>query len=226
VAAEALGARELADPSLSASPFNAFSCATCHAVVAPSDASDPAARRAGPLYPGYNLFDVVHRGSWWGGYETRLLDAINACMTNFMGGAPLSADDPRARAIYEYLATVSPDSPSPPFPLTVVKNITDLAPGGDAGRGHDLYDRGCATCHGTPHTGEGRLGSKSSIIPEDTLNGPVCARAPDPHACTRTVVIEKIRHGRFFNIGGLMPLYSVEALADTEIVDLLAYLGL
>ncbi len=31
---------------------------------------------------------------------------------------------------------------------------------------------------------------------------------------------------RFYNIGGTMPLYSVEAISDQEIVDALAYLGL
>jgi hypothetical protein len=30
----------------------------------------------------------------------------------------------------------------------------------------------------------------------------------------------------FFNIGGVMPLYSLEALSDGDVVDLLAYLGL
>ena len=42
----------------------------------------------------------------------------------------------------------------------------------------------------------------------------------------RAVVVEKIRHGKFFNIGGIMPLYSVESISDQEIVDTLAYLGL
>jgi thiosulfate dehydrogenase len=39
-------------------------------------------------------------------------------------------------------------------------------------------------------------------------------------------VVEKIRHGKFYNIGGTMPLYSVEAISDQEIVDALTYLGL
>jgi thiosulfate dehydrogenase len=40
------------------------------------------------------------------------------------------------------------------------------------------------------------------------------------------VVIEKTRHGRFFGVGGNMPLYSLEALSDEDLGALLAYLGL
>jgi thiosulfate dehydrogenase len=66
--------------------------------------------------------------------------------------------------------------------------------------------------------GTGRLSSRVSIIPEDTIAlFPTNARA---------VVVEKVRHGKFFNIGGVMPLYSAEAITDQEIVDVLVYLGL
>jgi thiosulfate dehydrogenase len=40
------------------------------------------------------------------------------------------------------------------------------------------------------------------------------------------VVIEKVRHGRFFGIGGEMPLFSSEALPDPALGDLLEYLEL
>jgi thiosulfate dehydrogenase len=232
------GARLMADTSVSPSPFNAFSCATCHAVrVAAVDAPLPTAateRHDGPIFPGWNLYDVVHRPSWYGGTISRLLDAINVCIVEYMGGAELTEDDERARAIYEYLVSISPDDPAPAQPLTVVKNVNDLsalAGGADAARGDDIYARACRGCHGTPHTGAGRLGEKSSVIPEDSLTGPVCApktgpAPPDPRACARAVVVEKVRHGKFFNIGGLMPLYGAEQISDVEIADVLAYLGL
>lgn len=57
-----------------------------------------------------------------------------------------------------------------------------------------------------------------SIIPEDTLKV-----FPDS---ARTVVVEKIRHGKFFNVGGNMPLYPAESISDQEIADVLSYLGL
>lgn len=210
VPAATLGQRRFSDPALSTSPFNAVSCSTCHQV-----AKAPVARND----PGYNLYDVVHRGAWWGGFEATLLSAMNYCLTEFMGGAALSVDDERARELYEYLAQNSPDNPSPALSLTVVKNVTPLTNlTGDAARGKQIFDQSCRRCHGDPRTGNGRISTKVSIIPTDTLNAfPTNARA---------VTVEKVRHGRFFNIGGIMPLYSAEVISDQEIADILAYLGL
>jgi thiosulfate dehydrogenase len=229
VAAATVGARLVADPSLSTSPLNAFACSTCHPVVVGAPPAADAGRHVGPIYPGANLYDVVHRPSWWGGDKTQLLDAVNYCLAEFMGGAELAADEPRARALYEYLVAISPDAPAPAWPLTVVKNVTalgGLAAGADAGRGADVWARGCAGCHGEPHTGAGKLGDKTSVVPEDSLNGPVCAPVADRRGCARAVVVEKVRHGKFFNIGGTMPPYSLEALGDDELADVLAYVGL
>jgi thiosulfate dehydrogenase len=39
------------------------------------------------------------------------------------------------------------------------------------------------------------------------------------------VVVEKVRHGKFFNIGGMMPLYSVETLTDQQLADIVTFLG-
>jgi thiosulfate dehydrogenase len=38
--------------------------------------------------------------------------------------------------------------------------------------------------------------------------------------------VEKVRHGRFFNIGGVMPFYTAEALSDQTIADILSHMGL
>ena len=210
VPAATLGERQFSNPSLSTSPFNALSCSTCHQV-----AKSPAARND----PGFNLYDVVHRPTWWGGYETTLLDAINYCMTEFMGGRALAPDSDSARELYEYLAANSPDAPALALPLTVVKNVTGLTNlTADKTHGKDVYDRSCRRCHGDPHTGNGRLSSKVSIIPDATL-----ASFPTN---AREVAVEKVRHGRFFNIGGIMPIYPAESISDQEIADVLAYLGL
>ena len=209
VPAATLGERQFSNSALSTSPFNAFSCSTCHQV-----AKSPAARND----PGFNLYDVVHRPTWWGGYETTLLDAINYCMTEFMGGRALAADSDSARELYEYLAANSADPSAPALPLTVVKNVTGLTNlTGDTAHGKDVYDRSCRRCHGDPHTGNGRLTSKASIIPEDT-------QRVFP-GIARQVAVEKVRHGKFFNIGGIMPLYPAETISDQEIADVLAYLG-
>jgi len=214
VPAAQIGAERFSDSHLSTSPINFFSCSTCHVV----QAGQPA---GGRIDPGYNLYDTVHRGSWWGGDKIKLLDAINYCLNEFMGGGPLAATDDAARELFEYLDQNSPTKAAQPLPLTVVRNVTDLsnlAAGSDKTRGKDVYGRSCQKCHGDPHTGSGRLSSKVSIIPEDTISVfPTQARA---------VAVEKVRHGKFFNIGGVMPLYSTESMTDEEIADVLAYIGL
>jgi len=219
VSARDSGERFFSDPALSTSPFNAFSCATCHAVGAATPLVVDGGPHVGTINPGYDLFNVVHRPSWWGGYMTRLLDSMNYCLTEFMGGAELAAGDDRARALFEYFNANSPDLGAPALPLTVVRNITSLSSlTGDPVRGRDVFARSCQKCHGSAHSGTGRLSSRVSVIPEDTI-----ALFPTN---ARTVVVEKVRHGKFFNVGGVMPLYAAEAITDQEIADVLAYFGL
>jgi len=223
VPAAELGARRLRDPNLSTSPFNVSSCATCHRLGPPVGLPpvDGDGRHPGAIDAGYNLADSVHRPSWWGGDELRLLDAVNTCLTDFMGGRPLEADEDAARQIYEYLLAISPEPAPPALPVTVVRTIDDLTAlkaGADADRGRDIYDRACRRCHGDPHTGAGRADARASFIPEDTV---VTFRDQ-----ARGAVVEKVRHGRFFHIGGVMPFYSLEVLADEELADVLSYVGL
>jgi thiosulfate dehydrogenase len=142
---------------------------------------------------------------------------MNVCVKDFMGGAPLTEEDERARALEAYLLDVEGGAVA--WPMTIVKNIDALAStAGDNRRGAEAYARSCRGCHGDPRTGKGRSDARTSVIPEDTLRAyPTQARA---------VVVEKVRHGRYFNIGGRMPPYSLEALGDGDLVDILAYLGL
>jgi thiosulfate dehydrogenase len=202
------------DARLSESEFNRFSCATCHATTATPEADR--------ILAGYSLHNSAFRPSWWGGYETRLLDAVNFCYVSFMRGvSPLTPEDPKARALYEYLVELSPNREAPALPLTVVKNIEDV-PRGSTSRGAAVYRAACQTCHGETDTGVGRLTELASILPAvfsdyDTLF---------PGVPKQLVVIEKVRHGQFFGVGGNMPLYSREALSDEDLGALLAFLGL
>ncbi|QAT81979.1 putative lipoprotein [Corallococcus coralloides] len=202
------------DARLSPSEYNKFSCATCH-VTTPE-------AQAWRIDSGHTLHNVAARPSWWGGNETRLLDAVNFCYVNFMRGVTkLGAEEPRSRALYEYLSRISPDAQAPALPFTVVKDIQDV-PRGDATRGEAVYQAACHHCHGAPHTGEGRLTDFASVLPEVTRTYDQ-AFPGIPHA---QVVIEKVRHGPFFGVGGNMPLYSTEALSDADLGALLMYLGL
>src|SRR5579862_6403387 len=70
-----LGSAWFADSALVGGSSNAFACATCHTV-------DRSTAAAPGLLPGYDLFDAVHRPSWWGGAELTLLASINDCVVD------------------------------------------------------------------------------------------------------------------------------------------------
>lgn len=207
--AEEYGRALFDDPGVSSAASNRFRCSTCHEI----------APQPGGVHPGYDLYDAAARPAWWGGTVTTLLDATNQCITSFMRGKALAPDDDKGRALFVYLKSQSPDATAPLQPLTVVQNIVDV-PSGDAGRGAATWKQACAGCHGAPHTGEGRLSDTVSLVPDDSI----AAHGSDPMTGARPVVIEKVRHGKFFNVGGDMPLFSVEALSDAQLGDILAYL--
>ncbi len=203
--------RELFDStSISSAASNPFKCSTCHEVTATPTKQ----------LPGYVLYDSAVRASWWGGNVQTLLDATNQCIYNFMAsGKDLTATDEKGRALFVYLESISPDASAPTLPLTVVENIVDV-PSGDAGMGQMIWNQSCANCHGAAHTGQGRLSDQVSIVPDDSI----AAHGTSPTTGARPVVIEKVRHGKFFAVGGNMPLFSVEAMSDASLGDILAYL--
>lgn len=205
------------DPRLSASATNAYACTTCHS----TSAEEEQAR----LLPGYSLVGASQRPTLWNGGLTSFKDAVSQCLVDFMRGEPLATQDGNGLALLAYLQTL-PASPSVPAlsgqpqPCTVVRNIDDpylrSLPTADATRGAQTYQRACALCHGQPHTGEGRLGPRFSVLPEDTI--------ATFGAQSRAVIAEKVRHGKYFGIGGLMPFYCTERLSDGQLADLLGYL--
>lgn len=209
IAARDHGRALAADPAFSSSQFNTFSCATCHALEQPEP---------NRIYPGAPLADSVHRGSWWGGSAARYLDAVNHCAVYFMRDAPLSREDPKGRALYEYLLSISPDESAAPVPVTVVENITTV-PKGDPRRGAEVWDAACKVCHGAAQTGDGRMSELVSIVPEDSVAFAASAGVP-----VSLVIVEKVRHGQFFGVGGNMPFFSTEALSDEDLGALLGYL--
>lgn len=212
VPAAEYGRQLFSDPTFSDSEFNAFSCATCHAGDAPVE---------GRIYSGAPLVDSAFREAWWGGYAARYLDAVNHCAVFFMRRVrPMDRDDVKGRALYEYLVSISPSRDEPALPLTVVENVTTV-PRGDPRRGEQVYEAACKHCHGAPHTGEGRLDEYVDVIPEASV-----AFAEENGFEPSLVVIEKVRHGQFFGVGGNMPFFSLEALSDEDLGALIAYLGL
>jgi thiosulfate dehydrogenase len=198
---------------LSPSVLNLFSCNSCHDAVPGTDAV---------LKPGAPLAGATLRPSFWGGQEDDLLRSIDDCRDVFMhASTPLDPTNADAVALYAYLVSLEPGNPQA-VPFTVVSEIVDV-PRGDATRGAGAYTNVCAQCHGTMHTGYGRLSDLIPILPDDTL-----AAHPPPDYSPRTqrlVFIEKTRHGGFLDYGGDMPPFSAEVLADTELSDVLEALG-
>lgn len=200
------GARLFSDPGFSRATSNVFSCATCHEAVP----SDP-----WKILPGYPLAGAPQRPSYWGGLVTTMLDATNQCLVDFMRDRPLSADDERGRALLAYIESLS-GGPVHAQPLTVIAFLYDIE-SGDAAEGARVYEETCARCHGAVSTGTGRISSKQSIIPTETLSMWGADGA-------RMATIEKVRHGKYFGIGTDMPLFSLEALSDKQLSHVLAYL--
>jgi thiosulfate dehydrogenase len=213
VAAADYGEELFNDPGFSRSEFNSFSCATCHDTRPDS----------GSVRIGATLYDGAFRDSWWGGYAPRLIDAVGFCYVYFMRGEPLAPDDERGRALYEYLVRLSSAKPSPALPMTVVENV-GIVPRGDPVRGETVYGAACRVCHGDPHTGRDRISYLASIIPETSVG--FARQQFNPPIDPALVVVEKVRHGQFFGVGGNMPLFSREALSDDDLGAVLAYLGL
>lgn len=207
VPARDMGASLFQDPRLSGSDVNVHACATCHAM-------DDGETR---MLPGHDLRGAVDRPSFWGGASASILDATNACLVFFMRGQPLARDDLRGRALYEYLATTS-NGIAAALPLTVVENVTSVSRG-DPGRGREVWDNACMGCHGAAGSGAGRTSERASRVPDDSR-----AFADMTGVPVDLVIVEKVRHGGFFGIGGTMPPFAQEMLSDDDLGALLAYL--
>ena len=150
------------------------------------------------------------------------MQAVDFCYVYFMRGFPsLDPQDDDARALYEWLKTLSTGAPLPTRPMTIVEGTYDPSAtlAGDPDAGREVFDRSCRGCHGSPSTGEGRLGSNVSIVPDSSVEF-----ARENNVPLRLVLAEKVRHGQFFGVGGNMPLWPLERMSDQSLADLLEYL--
>lgn len=204
----------VSSPRLSPSPSNVFACTTCHS-VSPTAGGKAEDR----ILPGHTLHGAYARPTFWGGGYNSLLDAVNLCFVEFMRGERFSEQDEKGRALLAYLVSIA-SPPQGALPCTTVKDIDAnyLAslPKGTPSRGETTYQRACAYCHGEIHSGKGRLGTKISILPDETIT--------NFGAQARAIVAEKVRHGKFFGVAGNMPLYCTEMLSDADLGDILSYL--
>jgi thiosulfate dehydrogenase len=212
------GERLFGDPhGISDARSNDVSCATCHQTGETDDANR--------IDSGHNLHGVANRIDFWGGQTDTMLEAVSTCLVYFMRHTidPPDRDSEEMVALWEYLVSITPeDAPTDPLPFTVVENIQAI-PLGDQARGCEIFDKSCKRCHGDLHSGAGRINDDAVKLPDEAAADYMELFPTTPPGL---VVIEKIRHGRFFATPGVMPLYSVEVLSDEEIGDLLACLGM
>ena len=94
-------------------------------------------------------------------------------------------------------------------------------PPGDPARGEQVYAAACTSCHGALGTGAGKL--------EGTPALPAALNATAkklPSFSPAVLVVEKVRHGQFWGLGGISPPFSREAISDEDLGALTAFLGL
>lgn len=198
---------------MSPSSANDYTCATCHDLRASDD--------GGFIKPGAPLAGVTLRPSFYGGQFNDLLDAVNACRSEFMiAPVPLEPDEQQARALYAFLESLEPGQPEA-VSFSVV-GIPEELPRGDLVRGQQLYERACLTCHGLVHSGAGRLSASTTLLPEEF----VIEHIDYAPRIRRIVVVEKVRHGGFYGYGGRMPPFSLEVLSDAQLADIIEALEL
>ncbi len=203
------------DPRFTNSSFNAFQCTHCHTKT------EPAGKLAGGPLAG-----AAKRPSFWNGRFYTLFEAVDFCQRQFMRGLPLDPKAQKTLDLYAYLVSIGDKGPTTARKFELVLEVKDL-PRGDAGRGKDVWAKACRLCHGEPHTGVGRLkplqgDNPFGIVPKDTIE----FHSKDGPTITREVVIEKIRHGGFLEFAGVMTPFTAEQLSDTEVADVVTFLGL
>lgn len=197
------------------SRVNRFTCATCHEALPGSS--------AGRILPGAALAGVVDRPTFWGGVHSDLLRAVNDCRYFFMGAqTSWTRNDEPARALYLYLASLPRAAPAAQ-PFTIVAVASNVG-AGDASRGAQVFDASCASCHGRPHSGEGKLGDRIPTLPEESRR--YFEGLGFDATEVRVTFVEKVRHGAFLGLYGSMPPYSKEAMSDADLGSLLTFLAL
>ncbi len=214
------GAQLAADPRVTRSQYNAFSCLMCHPVVAGSQG-----QRA---LPGAPLQGAARRRAFWGGEVTHLREAVERCWTSFMRGVPADLDGADGQALGAWLDALAPDGSTTGTAAVAMswpRTVRDPGDGGDRARALALWGRACSVCHGAIESGSGRVGPLASVLPRDTLaehcdDDLALVGYTDRQAYIRAIVTEKTRHGSFLGYAGVMPPFANETLTDAEMRDL------
>jgi mono/diheme cytochrome c family protein len=119
---------------------NQAACATCHSIDGSLGLS------------GSSMQNIAYLTAYKGGDAPTLLDAVNACVTGWMGGEALTADDPAYASLRAYLESLSDAAVTEPNELAPeVLSDADAYEaayaGGDSAAGAAKYAAACGRCH-------------------------------------------------------------------------------
>lgn len=189
-------------------PENEIDCYGCH----PSDGKAKG-------FPAHTLLDVAYRpklmgGRFPGGNPDALLPAVNVCVTAFMGGQALAADDVPFQTIKAYLSEKSDPAKNAAIPILIEDLGADRAvwekayAGGNATTGEPLFKAACTPCHG-----RGLVVNKARATPYATLANDAVGH-----------IAQKVRTSGFAGGGGSMPFFGVEVLPNEDLKDIIAYI--
>ncbi|MBK7535958.1 MAG: c-type cytochrome [Myxococcales bacterium] len=189
---------------------NGAACVTCHG-------NEPDAKGTS----GNSMIDIAYRTSFKGGGAPNLLAGSNACVTGWMGGTALTADDPRWKKLEAYLQSISDPTVTTPNALApeVLMNAAAYEAayaGGDAAAGAAKYEATCARCHSsglrlgavvTPGLATLKTRAIGAIAQKVRTSG------PPPSAMTDSVDATP----------GPMPFYEPKDLSATDLKDIIAF---
>ena len=189
---------------------NQARCSTCH--------SDDGTLTG---FSGKTMKDIAFKENFKGG-GADLLGAANACITGWMSGPALTADDPSYVALAAFLESIS--DPSVTTPNTIAPEVLAdeaeyeaMYAGGDAAAGAAKYDTFCAKCHGG-----GLVVGQIPAYPKASLSGYTIGR-----------IAQKVRtsgpppsgtNDAADTTPGPMPFFEAEELPAADLADIIAHL--
>lgn len=192
------------------SAANEARCATCHSVDG---------TQAG--LSGKTFKDIAYHASFKGGDATQLLDAVNACVTGWMGGVALTATDERFVALQQFLQSASDPSVTTPNPIAPEVLINEAAyeaayAGGDPVAGEGKYQTECAKCHGSQlDVGSAKALSITALSTKSVgrIAQQVRTSGPPPSGTADSAD----------STPGPMPFFEPTDLSATDLKDIIAY---
>tara|TARA_B110000858_G_scaffold49124_1_gene56629 strand:+ start:746 stop:2002 length:1257 start_codon:yes stop_codon:yes gene_type:complete len=185
-----------------------FSCASCHAILEVDGFAMDGLRR-----PGHALENAVNRETFKNGAIDNLLDAVNICVTEWMGGEPLASDDQDWINLQNWLQDQSTAEVAAPIIIDIVEPPIELS-GGDEPNGRELFNERCIVCHG--FDGEG-----TQLAPQITGRG-----------LAEELIAARVRTSGLSDsaayqglTGGVMPFWGADRLSDGELIDIVAFVA-